>query len=161
MEDILSKIKNIPKSYFIYLVIICVLLAAIIYVYKQYVAPKLDPSYTDNNEFVNEGDEVDASGYAEMTMFYVDWCPHCKSSMPTYDEFTQKYNNKSINGYKIKIVKMNCTDDEDPNVKSALEKYNIEGYPTITLSKNGELITFDAQPDVESLEKFIEQVLND
>jgi len=163
--DFLSKLKSIPKSYLVYLVIICILLASIIYVYKHYVAPKLDPSYTDNNEFINEDDNDDgengSSGYAEMTMFYVDWCPHCKSSMPMYDEFTQKYNNKSINGFKVKIVKMNCTDDEDPSVKSALEKYNIEGYPTITLSKNGELITFDAQPSVETLEKFIEQVLND
>tara|TARA_B110000285_G_scaffold227577_1_gene289117 strand:+ start:556 stop:1056 length:501 start_codon:yes stop_codon:yes gene_type:complete len=165
--DILSTIKNVPKSYFVYFVIICVLLSAIIYVYKQYVAPKMDPAYSDNNEFVNEGGEggeageEGSSGYAEMIMFYVDWCPHCKTSLPMYDEFAEKYNNKSINGYKLKVVKMNCTDDEDPSVKSALEKYNIEGYPTITLSKNGDLTTFDAQPDVETLEKFIDQVLKE
>ena len=60
----------------------------------------------------------------------------------------------------MKVVSFNCTDEEDPEVKAAVEKYNIEGYPTITLSKNGELVTFDAQPDVETMERFINEVLN-
>ena len=157
--EIFSKIKNIPKSYFVYFLVVCLLLASIIYVYNQYVAPKLDKSYHDNQEYHDDG--YDESSYAEITMFHVDWCPHCKNSLPVYDEFAQKYDNKVINGYKLKVVKLNCTNDEDPQVKSALDKYNIEGYPTITLSKNGELITFDAQPEVESLEQFVNEVLND
>jgi thiol-disulfide isomerase/thioredoxin len=158
--EILSKIKNIPTHYIVYLFVVVLLLASIIYVYKQYVAPKIDGSYVDNNEFNDEGDDNGSSGYAEMTMFHVDWCPHCKNSLPTYDEFASKYNGKVINGYKLKVVKLNCTDDEDPQIKSALDKYNIEGYPTITLSKNGELISFDAQPEMETLEQFVNEVLN-
>ena len=158
--EIYSKIKSMPTSYFVYLVITCVLIGAIIYVYKQYVAPKLGNS---DNEFSNEdnvGGDSDGDGYAEMTMFHVDWCPHCTKSKPAFDELVQKYNGKVINGHKMKVVSFNCTDEEDPEVKAAVEKYNIEGYPTITLSKNGELVTFDAQPDVETMERFINEVLN-
>jgi thiol-disulfide isomerase/thioredoxin len=156
--EILSKIKNIPISYLVYFVITCILLASIIYVYNQYVAPKMNNADTEFSNEDNVGGESD--GYAEMTMFHVDWCPHCTKSKPAFDELAQKYNGKVINGHKMKVVSFNCTDEEDPAVKAAIEKYNIEGYPTITLSKNGELVTFDAQPDVETMERFINEVLN-
>ena len=40
-----------------------------------------------------------------------------------------------------------------------LEKYSIEGYPTIKLLKDNEVITFDAKPERATLEKFLQTVL--
>ena len=164
--DILSKITKIPFMYVVYAIVVCILLASIIYVYKYYVAPKIGSTFPDNNEFATGGDGSSggdgdgSSGYAEITMFYVDWCPHCKKSKPAFDEFTQKYNGKTINGFVVKVRSVNCTNEEDPNVKSVHEKYNIEGYPTILLSKNGEIINFNANPDMETLEQFVNEVLS-
>lgn len=156
--EILSKIKSIPLSYFAYFLVVLILLGAIIYVYRNYVSSKLEPSYTDNNEYYDPTNN--SNNTAEVIMFYVDWCPHCKNSMPAYDEFTSKYNQKTINGYKMKVTKFNCTNDEDTEVKNMVDKYDIEGFPTIILITNNQTIAFDAEATTENLEQFVDNVLS-
>ena len=38
-------------------------------------------------------------------------------------------------------------------------KYNIDGYPTIKLLKDGDAITYDAKPEFETLQQFLQTVL--
>ena len=156
--EILSKLKSIPLSYLAYLLVVLILITAVIYVYRTYVAPKIEPSYTDNNEF-HQGSSNNTTD-ANITMYYVDWCPHCKNSMPIYDEFIKDYNKKNINGYTLKVTKFNCTNDEDPEVKAVIDKYDIEGFPTIILNSNNQQIAFNAEATKESLEQFVNEVLS-
>jgi thiol-disulfide isomerase/thioredoxin len=137
------------------LVTIVALIMAIAYVYKKYMTPKLNVEYEPNKEFIDKDD----SGEVEIIMFTVDWCPYCKKAMPIWKEFKEEYSGKVINGYKLNFETVNCTDEKDNNVAEMLEKYNIEGYPTIKLLKDDEVITFDAKPERASLEKFLQTVL--
>ena len=137
------------------LVTIVALIMAIAYVYKKYMTPKLNVEYEPNKEFIDKDD----SGEVEIIMFSVDWCPYCKKAMPIWKEFKEEYSGKVINGYKLNFETVNCTDEKDNNVVEMLEKYNIEGYPTIKLLKDDEVITFDAKPERASLEKFLQTVL--
>lgn len=134
---------------------IVALIIAIAYVYKKYMTPKLNVEYEPNKEFIDKGD----SNEAEIIMFTVDWCPYCKKAMPIWKEFKEEYSGKVINGYKLNFETVNCTNEKDNNVVEMLEKYSIEGYPTIKLLKDDEVITFDAKPERATLEKFLQTVL--
>ena len=44
-------------KFFIIILSVAILIGAIVYVYQNYVAPKLDPQYVANKEFVNKSGE--------------------------------------------------------------------------------------------------------
>ena len=90
--------------------------------------------------------------------FYVDWCPHCKTAKPDWEELKSEYENKTINGYNIKFVDINCT-EETVEIEKMINKYNIEGYPTIKLLKDGQIIEYDAKPSKDTLIQFLNSVL--
>ncbi len=95
---------------------------------------------------------------AELMLFSVDWCPHCKTAKPEWEEIKAKYDGKMINGYNVIFTDVNCT-EETPEIEEMMNKYKIEGYPTIKLLKDGQIVEFDAKPTKESLDKFLNSVL--
>ena len=72
-------------------------------------------------------------------LFYVDWCPHCKTAKPEWNKMKDKYEGKTINGYKVNFTEYNCT-KESPEIDNLLDQYKIEGYPTIKLVKDGQVL---------------------
>jgi thiol-disulfide isomerase/thioredoxin len=95
---------------------------------------------------------------AELILFTVDWCPHCKKAQPIWNDLKSEYENKTINGYTILFTEVNCT-NESPDVEKMINKYKIEGYPTIKLLKDGNVIEYDAKPNKATLEQFLNTVL--
>jgi thiol-disulfide isomerase/thioredoxin len=93
---------------------------------------------------------------ADVFFFYVDWCPHCKTAKPIWNQFKEKYNNTVVNDYLITCNELNCTDDDNnPNVASAIAKYNIESYPTIKIMINSKQYEFDTKITFNSLKEFV------
>jgi len=154
----ISKMKTITGSLRIkYIVIfLCVLLfiGLSIYLYNKYVSPKVNPVYTDNSEY----NKTNTGNQAELILFYVDWCPHCKTAKPIWEDLKNEYENKTINGYTILFTEINCT-NETPDVEKMVNTYKIEGYPTIKLLKDGQVIEYDAKPSKATLEQFLNTVL--
>ena len=149
----------LPKSKMTYIllfaaVIVSILLA--IYVYRTSMKKQLNPDYVENKEYIQETD----SNNVQVIFFTVDWCPHCKKSKPVWDEFCKKYNDKTVNNYKISCETFNCTNENDNIVKRTIDKYKIEGYPTIKLIMNGEVYDYEAKPSMEHLEQWIQVTLN-
>ena len=133
------------------IVLIFVLFIAIcVYVYNIYVEPRLNPSYVANKEFVDQG----ASNEAELMFFYTDWCPYCKKAKPIWEQLKERYTNTPINNTTIYFKEIDCDKNE-----TVADEYSIEGYPTIKLIKNGEIIEYDAKPDLDTLEKFLHTTL--
>jgi len=62
-----------------------------------------------------------------FTLYYVDWCPHCKSIKPDWDKLENDNELKHIT-----ITKVNCEENE-----AIVQEKNIEGFPTILLNNNG------------------------
>lgn len=91
-------------------------------------------------------------------LWYANWCPHCRASKPSWDTIKEKYDNKIVNGYLLEFIEVDCT-QETPESENSMNKYKIEGFPTIKLIKDGSEINFDAKPTEESLEQFINSVL--
>lgn len=140
------KLKNI-----IIIIIIFFLLIVVYYIYTKYFNKGF--GRTIENMENQSGDKT-----AELMLFHVDWCPHCKTAKPEWEQVKSEYQNKSINGYKVMFTEVNCTDETPEKVKM-IETYKIEGYPTIKLVKENQVIDFDAKPTKETLTKFLNTVL--
>jgi thiol-disulfide isomerase/thioredoxin len=94
----------------------------------------------------------------EIYFFYTDWCPHCKTAKPEWESVKDNLNDSVLNNYKLKFVDVNCT-KESPEVDRLTRTYKIEGYPTIKLVKDSEIIEYDAKPERTTLTQFIQQTV--
>ena len=95
---------------------------------------------------------------ATLMLFYVDWCPHCKTAKPEWETLKSEYDGKSINGYMVSFEEYNCT-NENAETSELMDKYSIEGYPTIKLVKDNQIIEYDAKPTKSTMEQFLNTVL--
>ena len=140
------------------IIIISLLLFAILagFYYFYYVSPKLATKYHPNSENVPIGS--DNNSPAELLFFYANWCPHCKSAKPIWNELKTEYQNKTINGRTIIFTEIDCS-EETAEVDKMMNQYNIEGYPTIKLLKDGQVIEYDAKPSKETLTQFLNTVV--
>jgi len=130
--------------------ILFIILAVLYYYY--YVAPQQKAKYQPNSK-------SDApSSSAELLFFFADWCPHCKTAKPIWNELKSQYENKTINGYQVIFTEVNCT-EESAEVEKMMNKYSVEGYPTIKLLKDGQVIEYDAKPSKDTLTQFLNTVL--
>ena len=64
------------------------------------------------------------------------------------------YEGKKINDYTMIFTEHNCT-NESSETEALLNKYKVEGYPTIKLLKDNQVIEFDAKPTKQNLEEFL------
>jgi len=132
------------------LVISVIFIGLSIYVYHTYVSPRLNPAYVANKEFV----EKDEQNEVELLYFYTEWCPHCKKATPIGNELKEKYEQNGVNNTRIHFKEIDCDKDE----KTA-DAYKVEGYPTIKMVKDGQVIEYDAKPNLDTLEQFLHTVL--
>ncbi len=152
LSNVFSNLKNtlFTKRTLIVLLSAIVLVGVSYYFYNNYVLPRIEPSFVQNNEFV----KGDKNSEAEIMLFYVDWCPHCKTAKPIWEEVKEKYNGKNINNTTLYFKEIDCEKNED-----LADKYNINGYPTIKLIKENEIVNFDAKPSEKTLTQFINSTL--
>jgi thiol-disulfide isomerase/thioredoxin len=134
------------------LLIILVFLGYVIY--KQYIDDKT--VFKANREHVSV--DVNSNKIATMMLFYVDWCPHCKTAKPEWENLKTEYEGKNINGYTLVFTEYNCT-NESPENEELMNKYKIEGYPTIKLLKDNQVVEYDAKPTKSTMEQFLHTVL--
>lgn len=99
-----------------------------------------------------------SSKSAEVLFFFTNWCPHCTSAKPEWEAFTSKYANEEVNGYKLIFTGIDCT-KESADSEVLMEKYKVEGYPTIKLLANDKVYDFDAKPTSNNLTQFVTSIL--
>ena len=152
------KSKMTPMNIMIALFVV-ILIGVSVYYYYYYMNSNKN-EYGDNSIQVTNagGIESGEEGDAEIMFFHADWCPHCKKAKPEWEKVRSAYEDKGINGYNVQCTEVNCT-DETPEVQAMVEKYNIEGYPTIKLIKGDQLIDFEAKPTETTITQFLKTVL--
>lgn len=138
----------------ILLILLFIIICCIIgyYSFKSYSQSKTNFQANRENSS-NHGSKV-----ATLMLFYVDWCPHCKTAKPEWENLKEEYEGKEINGYTMSFIEHNCT-NESEEVSSLMDKYNIEGYPTIKLLKDNQVIEYDAKPTKSTMDQFLHTVL--
>jgi len=159
---ILSRITSIRNTLYenkITVIGLLVLFIVMTIVYYYYFTAK--PTYKANGGVGKKDGDAGAGGdskHAELLLFFVDWCPHCKTAKPVWEDLKSEYQNKTINGYTVIFTEVNCT-TETEEVEKMIDKYKIEGYPTIKLLKDGQVIEYDAKPSKDTLVQFLNTVL--
>jgi len=158
---------TIVNNFIIILIAIVAILCIIVFVYYKYMKPKLSPTYVANKEFV---DTTNTKAYskkpiAHIMLFTASWCPYCKKLKDegTFSKFKTDNQGKIINDYELDIQEIDCSNDQNPNIKTLLDEYNVDGFPSIKLIKEGtppsSAYDFDAKPSIDTLNKFIHAVL--
>lgn len=136
---------------------VVITIAVVMYFYTNNVSPELNKFINQmTGKAVTSPDESNTEAkHATLYLFKVEWCPHCKTAEPVFKEVEEAINGEKIKGYNIKFVVIDC--EADPTMA---DKYNVSGYPTIKLDKQGEIIEYDAKPDKANLKEFLEKVLS-
>ena len=144
------------------MILTAIFIGVAFYVYNYYIAPRLNPDFVPNREFTYLEKEKEESKIVKLYLFSVDWCPFSKKIKPVWKKFKQTFQNKKINQSVIKLEEI----DGDENSKKMenfenkfLNGKKIEGYPSIYLVKNNQVIEFEAKPSIETLTEFVNTVL--
>lgn len=157
------------KSSLIYISIaLAVFIGLAYYIYSTYVAPNFNKDYVENRELIPESEKS-----ARLILVYADWCPHSKKIMNVdpnddesggwkliYDKWVSGDQDvRLINNYNISMSQISESD------KKSLEKFEkeydrtINGFPTIYLIKDNQVIEFDANPTEKGLLDFLNTVV--
>lgn len=120
------------------------------YNYLKNVSKEVYESATDDLQTADQ--------QAEIIFFHTTWCPHCKTAKPEWDQLKAELNGSAINGYKVTFTEVDCT-EETPEVEMMVQKFKIEGYPTVKLVKDGQVIEYDAKPTKDTMHEFLTTVL--
>lgn len=147
-------LTKMSTNTYLYIIFTIVVILLSIYMYYTYFAP-LKSKFSANNESPNEDNSANE---AELMFFYADWCPHCKTAKPIWNDLVSTYENKMINGYRVTFTEINCS-NETPHIEEMMNKYKIEGFPTFKLIKDGQVIEYDAKPSKETLTQFLQTTL--
>ena len=159
--------EAIADNFMIVLVAIVATLCIIVFVYYKYMKPKLSPTYVANKEFVDTKNTSAQSKkpIAHIMLFTASWCPYCRKLQDegTFSKFKSENQGKVINNYELDIQEIDCSNDQDSNIKTKLDEYNVDGFPSIKLIKEGDppssAYDFDAKPSIDTLNQFIHAVL--
>lgn len=141
------KLKSFLKpDYIPFWIVVGLIGGLFLYFFNQY-----KEGFEDNDCSVHEIDTRYASSEKTLVMFYADWCVHCKKLEPVWIEATEKSNGKMIR----RNVGVRTKDKEKEAENNILmEKYNIDGFPTLFVFQNGKAVPYEGPRTVEAfLEK--------
>jgi thiol-disulfide isomerase/thioredoxin len=157
-QTFLQKITSFfTNMNWIVLLILAIFIILLVYFgYNTYKNMTSNTIFYSNTENMSNNEESNKK--ANLMLFYVDWCPHCKTAKPEWEKAKTEFDGKNINGYTIVFTEYNCT-NETQEIEELMNKYKIEGYPTIKLVKDNEVIEYDAKPTKSTIEQFLQTVL--
>lgn len=147
-------------SQFILIAGLCIFFMAVAYyfLWKYYINPNASRKFKDVPNIAENDHTI------RITMFHVDWCPYCKTAIPEYDSFKQKYDGQIVNGYRLIVDDKDCTNENDRVTKELVTKYHIESYPTVKALKPDPItgkdvqVKFDARVSSPNLTKFADTI---
>ena len=152
--ETIDRILSPYYSYIISVIMLGVFSYIGYYLYMEYIRKK--------DQIKGADDVANLKGAAKknvlIRLFYTDWCPHCQSAMPEWNNFKSKYDNQLANDYLLTIKEVDCSDED--SVRQLLNENNVSSYPTVKMYKNDEVIDFDAKISYDNLEQFIEMMLD-
>jgi hypothetical protein len=155
MAGLVEVVSRYVRPYYKTILIIIILIIFITVAYYAYQ----NYSKTKKNKFKDVANANRRNKEATVFFFHVAWCPHCTKALPEWKTFCSQNNGKEINGYIIKCVDMDCT-EETPDVTRAINQYKIDSYPTVKMLRDDTTIDFESKITSSSLNSFVNTMLN-
>jgi thiol-disulfide isomerase/thioredoxin len=152
----LQHFSNLLSNWKLWALLLFVFLLCLLGYYSFSRYSKNATNFHANREHIPK--DQNSNKTATLMLFYVDWCPHCKTAKPEWETLKSEYDGKSINGYTVTFEEYNCT-NETAETAELMDKYSIEGYPTIKLVKDNQIIEYDAKPTKSTMEQFLNTVI--
>jgi thiol-disulfide isomerase/thioredoxin len=175
MANLVTYVSSLLKPYYKYIlffILLVIFVTVARFAYQMFAAKKMKKQ--DSN-IANANNMKPITG---IYFFHVDWCPHCVKAVPEWNAFVEIYNNKVVNGHIVQCYDIDCTDDNgevtvqfDPNdgsptnmsptpmkVSQLIKKYKIDSYPTIKLTKDNNVVDFEAKVTKQNLIQFVQNV---
>ena len=142
-----------------FLIGLLVLIILFLFFYRKTLFPGPIFAKNDKKE-IKEGNEDgdERPKTSELIFFTVDWCPHCKKAKPEWEQLVAQFEGRKIHGYSMVFTLVDCT-TETPDIDAYIKKYKIEGYPTVKLLKNDQVIDYDAKPTKKIMGEFLRTAL--
>ena len=170
ISESIRKVFSGKISYLLYAILLLGLVYIGYYMYMNYVSKSANqdiPNASLKKNSASGDSATDASQEAEVMLFTVDWCPHCKNAKTPWSSFKGAYDKKVIKDTRINCVEYNLTKKEksDPKyaeymkAKAEGDKHKIEGFPTVKLRKGKETIDYDAKITEKGLEEFVKNMV--
>lgn len=104
----------------------------------------------NGSEGFDKTEGFQGSGSPRFVMYYADWCPHCQSVKPAFQEFVSS--GFSDAGKKVAVEMV-----EEKSIPADV-KSTIQGYPTFVLYKaDGSTVEYHGARDVSAMKDFIGQ----
>jgi thiol-disulfide isomerase/thioredoxin len=98
--------------------------------------------------------DLGAPSVPTFTMFYADWCGHCKKAKPDFEQFMG--DGSTMVGDKRIVVEMINADAGSPKV----EAFEVKGYPTFCLqTTDGKVTEYKGSRDVAGYLEFLNKEL--
>lgn len=159
MSNTVDLLLSYVRAYYFRIMIVALFVMFIavgFYAFQQFY-----PSVIATNKFSDVPNNNPVGKEITITMYHVDWCPHCKKALPAWQTFVDEYSGKNVNGSKIVCVDVDCTENKNPKIKNLLEKEPaIDSFPTVRgvmVGNDGKEITIQYKSKItkDNLEKFI------
>jgi len=131
------------------------------YIYQNFILPKLEPTFVTNAELDdNQSPGQRGEPYAEIYLFHTEWCPYSQEAMPIWEGLKKKLNNTKINKHTILFKNIDGEKDQSKLTEFEQEyKKKIDGFPTIMLIKDDQVVDYEAEVNSDNLTEFINSVL--
>ena len=166
-SNIQNKISNLLSGnrYSIGLSVLFILFFILIayIIYNSYVknqSNKLD-KLVELDELARKGQLDNGKRYILVYKFYVEWCPACKNIKDEWNDFTsyveKNYQTQDGDIY-VETKEIDCDNIRNNNL---VDKYDIDGYPTIKIVTGNKVYEYNSKIESELLKEFLEQVIND
>jgi len=107
--------------------------------------------YSQPTELTSANWEQELKKGTTFVKFYAPWCGHCKNLAPTWETLSQE-----LRKSKIAVGKIDCTSVHN---KDICELYEVKGFPTLYLIKDGKATRYEGQRNLEDLSTFASTTL--
>lgn len=89
----------------------------------------------------------------QLLFFHASWCPHCRTSEPFWKQFCNLYHKTKINGHVILCRDIETTISNQKTTQ-LMQKYDVNGIPTIVGILGSKVVKLNRTIDFESLKEF-------
>ena len=135
LKNPMFKKSNLPKLFVLVLILI-----VLFYVYNNFLKEGFECKPQEVDAHIKNKDKT-------LVLFYADWCGHCKTIKPVWKEAAEKANTDS------KRMVMIDVGGKKPEQQELINKYKIDGFPTILVFQNGKPEPYSGKRDVDAFLK--------